>query len=218
MGCLPSFRRASVNSAGFSEKHLKELPRDTKASQTAAVKDLPASQVASGQISENGEFCLAHSRSLPFEVLVKTSSGEVVAKEHSPSVQGDPIYRLIRKVGEGDPSCDILDLTVYRTVGTIEPPSAEPAGGFAEIYLAESLRRQEKASQLRLRAVVEGSHLSLTQLKCRNMTLTVLSKLRLFARHLVIGERVNVPAAANMLCAQVAIKFMERGRDITHVR
>ena len=111
MGCLPSFRRASVNSAGLAEKHLRELPRDIKPSQTATVKDLPASQVASGQNSENREFRLAHSRSLPFEVLVKTSSGEVVAKEHSPNVQGDPIYRLIRKVGEGDPSCDILEMT-----------------------------------------------------------------------------------------------------------
>ena len=68
---------------------------------------------------------------------MKTSHGEVLDGSRH---RGDPVYKLLRKIGEGEA---VREVSLGRGTDVYDLP-VHPAGGFAEIYLAESLQRQEK--------------------------------------------------------------------------
>lgn len=106
---------------------------------TQSTPTLPSAPISSNEAA----WRLSPSKSLPFDILIRTPSGEVVPQEGNSQVQGVPVYRLIRKIGEGqNTACNPSKFAQTHLHGLRLHVAA--AGGFAEIYLAENKQRREK--------------------------------------------------------------------------
>ena len=123
----------------------------TELDKTHSVQALSSAPIS----SSNADFRLSPSKSLPFDVLLRTPSGEVVPRVANSQVQGVPVYRLIRKIGEGQDGSGLFE-QLRRCPRPSQTFFDAAAGGFAEIYLAENLQRREK-----VRGLISSCHYEL---------------------------------------------------------
>ena len=157
MGCCASTPKDTANGTkaplsspqeGYAAAKQQTSVPDQPAGSTELDKTQSVQALSSAPISSsNADFRLSASKSLPFDVLLRTPSGEVVPRVANSQAQGVPVYRLIRKIGEGRSSTSLI--SAASQAYTPERMCLHTAaGGFAEIYLAENLQRREKVCEL----------------------------------------------------------------------